>query len=291
MLFFDRIFSEGKLIMHILTKFFSQRSFLDMFVSGKLYMNTLNYFWNNGFEEQKDIFEGVVCTVPVKDFKGIPTDFQAVQASDYHFRAEGYKFCNVLCFYKINFTQEGRLLHCELNKSMAQFGEYVAIITNEREFLRRVEAAVRKRNYEVLCGDVHYHPQMLNGRQSKEGPRIYLGMEDQFFEIKELQNRGFNIRKRDCFDKGMEYHDQNEWRVALYRGKQITDAYELNVGNLSDIVLCCPVKDIQKGLDECISRYGVSDVRGWHGTIDRRNMRELFYKLGDNKTRMFSVIG
>mgnify|MGYP007130065951 CR=1 FL=1 len=66
-------------------------------------MNTLNYFWNNGFEEQKDIFEGVVCTVPVKDFNGFPMDFQAAQASDYHFRAEGYKFSNVLCFYKINF--------------------------------------------------------------------------------------------------------------------------------------------------------------------------------------------
>ena len=89
--------------MHILTRFFSQKKFLDAFISGKLYMNTLNYFWNNGFEEQKDIFEGVVCTVPVKDFNGFPMDFQAAQASDYHFRAEGYKFCNVLCFYKINF--------------------------------------------------------------------------------------------------------------------------------------------------------------------------------------------
>ena len=43
--------------MHLLTRFFSQKNFLDAFISGKLYMNTLNYFWNNGFEEQKDIFE------------------------------------------------------------------------------------------------------------------------------------------------------------------------------------------------------------------------------------------
>ena len=230
--------------MHILTRFFSQKKFLDAFISGKLYMNTLNYFWNNGFEEQKDIFEGVVCTVPVKDFNGFPMDFQAAQASDYHFRAEGYKFCNVLCFYKINFLLEDGLLHCDLNDDMLKFGEYIAIITNENEFLRRIEAAVKRSHYEVLCGDVHYHLQMLNGKQSKEGPRMYLAVKDQFFKIEELQNRGFNIRKRDCFDKGIEYHNQNEWRVALYRGEQTTDAYELDVGNLSDIVCCYPANNI-----------------------------------------------
>ena len=189
--------------MHILTRFFSQKKFLDAFISGKLYMNTLNYFWNNGFEEQKDIFEGVVCTVPVKDFNGFPMDFQAAQASDYHFRAEGYKFCNVLCFYKINFLLEDGLLHCDLNDDMLKFGEYIAIITNENEFLRRIEAAVKRSHYELLCGDVHYHLQMLNGKQSKEGPRMYLAVKDRFFKIEELQNRGFNIRKRDCFDKGI----------------------------------------------------------------------------------------
>ena len=241
--------------------------------------------------EQKDIFEGVVCTVPVKDFNGFPMDFQAAQASDYHFRAEGYKFCNVLCFYKINFLLEDGLLHCDLNDDMLKFGEYIAIITNENEFLRRIEAAVKRSHYEVLCGDVHYHLQMLNGKQSKEGPRMYLAVKDRFFKIEELQNRGFNIRKRDCFDKGVEYHNQNEWRVALYRGEQTTDAYELDVGNLSDIVCCYPVRDIQKGLADCINRNGVSDTVGWHGTIGRREMRELFYNLGNNNTTMFSIIG
>ncbi len=58
---------------------------------------------------------------------------------------EGYKFCNVLCFYKINFLLEDGLLHCDLNDDMLKFGEYIAIITNENEFLRRIEAAVKKK--------------------------------------------------------------------------------------------------------------------------------------------------
>lgn len=86
--------------MHILTRFFSQKKFLDAFISGKLYMNTLNYFWNNGFEEQKDIFEGVVCTVPVKDFNGFPMDFQAAQASDYHLELKDINFVMFSVFIK-----------------------------------------------------------------------------------------------------------------------------------------------------------------------------------------------
>ena len=114
--------------MHILIKFFSQKSYLREFVSGKLYMNSLDYFWNNGFYEQKDIFEGVVCTVPVRGFNEMPLDFQAVQASDYHFRADGYRFCNVLCFYKVELTQSGRVFSYNLNPSMSRFGDYVAFI-------------------------------------------------------------------------------------------------------------------------------------------------------------------
>lgn len=277
--------------MHILIKFFSQKSYLREFVSGKLYMNSLDYFWNNGFYEQKDIFEGVVCTVPVRDFNEMPLDFQAVQASDYHFRADGYRFCNVLCFYKVELTQSGRVFSYNLNPSMSRFGDYVAIITNEMEFLKRIKSTVKNHNYQVLCGDVHYHPQMINGIQSKPGPRVYLEAEGKKFTIEELQRKGFSIRKRDCFDKGSQYMNQCEWRVALYRSYKCTDAYKLDVGDLSDIVRCFKTTDIQDGIDSCLKRHMYCDTEGWYGTVNRREMRELFYHLGDGKTTMFSVIG
>lgn len=39
-----------------------------------MYMDTLNYYWEKGFDDQKDIFEGVVSTVPVKDVQGVPVN-------------------------------------------------------------------------------------------------------------------------------------------------------------------------------------------------------------------------
>lgn len=206
--------------MHCLIKYFDNRRFLEEFLSGQLYMNTLDYFWSNGFEEQKDIFEGVVCTVPVKDFEGFTVDFQSVQACDYRFRAEGYRYCNILCFYKINFFVNAPFIHYKCNTDMGKFGRFVAYIANEREFLRRVESAASREKYQVLCGDVRYHNLMLNGKPGHLGNQMHLMMKDRFFTIEELQRRGFSISKRDCFDKGAQYQNQNEWRIALYRGEQ-----------------------------------------------------------------------
>ena len=278
-------------MMHNLIKFFSKKEYLDEFISGKLYMNTLDYFWKNGFEEQKDIFEGVVCTVPVKDFEALPMDFQAVQACDYRFRAEGYKYCNVLCFYKQSYTADGSVIHFEYNTKMEEFGQYVAFITNEDEFLRRVRVAAERAKYMYLCGDVRYHQQMLNGKPGHQGNQIHLSVRDRYFTIEELQNRGFSIKRRDCFDKGIQYHGQNEWRVALYRGEKSTKAYKLDVGDLSDIVSWFPIEQFQKSIAENVNRYGMSDFEGWYGNVNRRDMREAFYELGDQKTSMFATIG
>lgn len=277
--------------MHNLIKFFSKRKYLDEFISGKLHMNTLDYFWNNGFEDQKDIFEGVVCNVPVKDFRGFPIDFQAVQACDYRFRAEGYKYCNVLCFYKQSYTTEGPFINYEYNTKMEEFGQYVAFIIDEREFLQRVGAAAGKEKYKYLCGDVRYHQQMLNGKPGHEGNQMYLAIRDRYFTIEELKNSGFSIKKRDCFDKGIQYQGQNEWRVALYRGEKSTEAYKLDVGDLSDIIRWFPVEQFQKGIAENVNLYGMSNFEGWYGNINRRDMREVFYELGEQKTTMFATIG
>ncbi len=277
--------------MHNIIKFFSKKKYLDEFISGKLHMNTLDYFWNNGFEDQKDIFEGVVCTVPVKDFTDFQIDFQTVQSCDYRFRAEGYKYCNVLCFYKLNYSTHGNFFHYEYNTNMEKFGQYVAFITNEGEFLRRVGASAEKKNYKYLCGDVRYHEQMLNGNPRHQGNQLHISIHDRYFTLEELTSRGFAIKKRDCFDKGIQYQGQNEWRVALYRGEKNTEAYKLDVGDLSDIIRWFSVEQFQKGIAESVNQYRIDDFEGWYGNISRRDMRESFYELGEQKTTMFATIG
>ena len=120
---------------------------------------------------------------------------------------------------------------------------------------------------------------------------MHLFIEDKFFTIEELQNRGFSIKKRDCFDKGIQYHAQNEWRAALYRGEKNTNAYRLNVGDLSDIISWFPIGQFHVGIAENVNHYGLSDFQGWYGNVTRKEMRESFYELGDRRTVMFTTIG
>lgn len=110
--------------MHLLTRFFSQKNFLDAFISGKLYMNTLDYFWNNGFEEQKDIFEGVVCTVPVKDFNGFPMVFKQLrqviiilELKDINF-VMFFAFIKLILFWREDFFATILMMTCQNLESM-----------------------------------------------------------------------------------------------------------------------------------------------------------------------------
>lgn len=277
--------------MHTLIKFISRKEYVDDFLAGRLYMNSLDFFWNNGFDDQKDIFEGIICTVPVQDMTFLPIDFQSVQATDCRFRAEGYKYCNILCFYKQEFYSDGPFIHFDYNTKMTEFGEYAVIIKNKQELLRRVDKAIKANEYKYLCGSVCYHKQKLNGKESKEGNRLHLKVSDRYFEIDELIRLGYRITKRDCFDKDISYKVQNEWRISVYRGIKETNPFVLDIGRISDIVKVVPSAMLENELKKNISLYISNTQDCYYGNIDKREMRELFYQLGDNKTSLFASIG
>ena len=280
--------------MHSLIKYFAKEEYRKQFVAGKLYMNTIDYFWNNGFDDQRDVFEGIVCTVPVKDFEGFEPDFQVVQATDYRFRAIGYKYCNVCCFYRLDYEYNERYIRYNHDPQMIEFGEYAALITDKEEFMRRIDRAIKRGNFKYLCGKVHYRVPEKDGIPVKRGPTIDLETKDFYFSLQELIDRGYRISRRDCFDKDIRYGRQQEWRIALYRGKKETHPYCLEVGNLSDIVQCFHASEFTKAIDYYLDSNNLESIStfdGWYGNIERKKMRELFYELGENKTVLMATIG
>ena len=42
--------------MRNLIRFISKKKYANQFLSGKIYMNSMSFFWSKGFEEQKDFF-------------------------------------------------------------------------------------------------------------------------------------------------------------------------------------------------------------------------------------------
>lgn len=98
--------------------------------------------------------------------------------------------------------------------------------------------------------------------------------------------------RRDCFFKMSKYAWQREWRLALYRGVKEIDAYRLEIGSIRDIVECVQPSDLSKTIDGLFVNNMIKPCdEGYYGNISRKDMKEKFYQLGDNKAEMFFFMG
>jgi len=277
--------------MHQLIKYFSTRDYAEQFICGELYMNSLSYFWDNGFEDQRDLFEGVSETFDKKSI-GFPIHMQQIVDGDVMFRLDAYRYCNLYCFYRVDIDEQGitdptgykclmpiKAIRLPGNE-MSEFGNTVAIIKNETEFMNRVIKALEK-DWMCIAGDVRYH--QIEGSKSGKGGKTY-------WKAKELMpapkfRRGKVTSTKDCFDKTLFYANQREWRICLFRNVKDDNAYRLKVGDLSDIVELVPVSQIQKRLLEMYKPCLPADVEpqfsGFKGNIRRKDFKEKMYQFDD----------
>ena len=99
-------------------------------------------------------------------------------------------------------------------------------------------------------------------------------------------------QRRDIFVKMDKYAYQNEWRLALYLDAKETKAYRLEVGSLDDIVEWCSSEEITNIIDDCLQKGEIRfTLNNWSGNISRKDMKDLFYKLGDYKGELLLEIG
>lgn len=268
--------------MHILVKF---TNYADDFQDGNLYMNTLNYFWNHGFEEQRDILEGLSSTIPI-DLSSIRVpEMEKYMITDYYLRAEGFKYCNVMCMNAIDIILNGRSCSFNISKNMVEFGKYAIIINDEVEFLKRINRTANK--YKYLFGKVKYHTPEKNGILMENKHHLII-KGDKLFDI-----NNFNTKeKRGSFDKSIKYKYQNEWRLCIYRGEKRIDHFTLPIGDIRDISTRIKSKDMEAQIDTLIKNVKFTQSKeNDYGNAGRDELRTLFQELGDNKATLFFTIG
>ena len=299
---------------HLLLKYISEYRFLESFIKGELYFNSLYYFWN-GFEIEKaqtgnptsvdeiiknnvygqlDLFEGTIGSEHVEGtFED--DDLAGSIMSDIGYRAVGFGYCDALCFYRSEVTQmilpNGQSsINYQTNDSLGSLGGFVAIIHDKDELVRRIEKAAEDKGFKYLCGSVTYRMPTLNGGPSKEGASFIM-VEEGVVDMNDADTMSRVKGRRDAFVKSTQYEYQNEWRVVLYRGVKEHDAYTLSVGDLNDIVSWSRIEDLRDGIDKAIGKGRVrfsNDI--WHGNVSRREMKELFYNLGDYKAQKVMAV-
>lgn len=274
--------------MHTLVKF---TNYADSFINGCLYMNTLDYFWKKGFQEQKDICEGIVYTVAPEDTTVFPDDFRCAQGTDYQFQAVGYAYCNVFCMTAVDFNpmqnEDGLpVLNAVFPEDMEKFGKQAVIIDDEAEFLRRINMAAKE--YRYLCGRVHYLTPRLNGKVNVPKNCVIL-KSTTAIDFSSMMKTG---RKFDAFEKSMIYESQNEWRLCLYRGEKTTDPFRFEIGSIKDIAHIIDTKDFRDHVPVMYQNPKImNSVDGYYGNIGRHELRDLFYALGEHKAWMLSTVG
>lgn len=239
--------------MRQLIKYFSSYQYAKMFQDGQIYMNSLSWFWDNGFEDQKDMFEGIAASVDKQRLR-LPSYWNHLINGDILFRLDAYRYCNLTCFHRVDISdslnidlapEASRFRGIDLpNVAMNDFGIIVAIIKDEQELLRRVLAAM-KPYWFCISGDVAYQP--YPGSSNGSGGSAIFGSVSQY-PITALPLKSNFPTMKDCFVKHTPYGYQREWRICLFRNQKNDSPCILNVGNLADIVELVPSSDIGKRL-------------------------------------------
>lgn len=301
---------------HILMKFMSDE-YVGAFLDGKLHFNTLHFYREeskrlaiekyladhpsetkvpvSALENPQAWADALEGTVGTGFDKHLDDALEGYLLTDVMYRSVGFQYCNTLCFYKLRCRivslSAGRQKIEYDEPNMSGFGNSVVIIDDEKEFIRRVETGIKNlqtqgQNLKFLCGDVVYLKPMKDDKESDIVQRHYLMLQsDRMIDIEEEPYKDTLTSRRDCFVKGFNHSNEHEWRIALYRGVRDVCAYDgLQIGDIRDISHCVKKDGLIAEIDKMIKAGRArGDFNGYYGNIGRGEMRELFYKLGDNK--------
>lgn len=271
--------------MRQLIKYFSSYQYAKMFQDGQIYMNTLSWFWDNGFDDQRDMFEGITASVDKQRL--LPPYWNHLIKGDILFRLDAYRFCNLACFYRVDIADDynlGDLLNTSPvyrinlpDPAMNRFGNTVAIIKDEQELLRRFLCAL-EHDWFCISGDVIYQP--YPGCPKGSGGNTHWGSIEHY-PISKLPLTSSLPTLKDCFVKHLHYMPQHEWRICLFRNQKEASPHIVNVGNLADIVELVPCSKLGNRLIQmyapCFPCNVPPQIGPFRGNISRAALQRKLY--------------
>ncbi len=207
LLYFKEAMSYGVILAKILPQ-----KFLNDFLDGNLHMNSDDYFTRvdaDGFL-RSDRDEGADKAVQFKeisilDGSGSWVPIGGAKSPLIH-RYEDKQHRNILCMYM--FTDKTSF---KFDKRNIEFGSVAVVITDLKEFVKRIETASKAKGGIFLQAPVEYvNKQEYHGQM---GP----------------------------FRKFSEYEHQSEFRFVLFSdSNELCEEIKLPIGDIRDISMVCP---------------------------------------------------
>jgi hypothetical protein len=211
-----------KVTIHYLIKIGKKEHIENLRNRGFLYLNTLDFFKEMEKDEQrKDIHEGIqrieqITTLEIswedKKFE-FRKDSKEGTLSSGQFRITNPNVKGNI-YSMIGVKPELFELHDSLDKMNAEFGDAYLLITNTKEFIRRIESEIKKRKLNFKFGVVKYYDeQKFNG-------------------------------DLDAFCKPKKFEHQSEVRIFIESNKN--EPLILEIGSVADISKIYEISQFEK---------------------------------------------
>lgn len=202
---------------------FQEEKYVRNLLDGKLYMNQLEYFVKkeatDGNTVVGDIYENCTVSNAYETPSGKPCEFILKNA---------YSKSYAYCLYGTCIDQESGIKF-EQKEKLKTFGNMALCIYNTDEFLRRVEKAALKEQYELFTDWIMYYDQ-------KQPNTI------------EMMNNMI-LHNTEAFLKRDDYFYQKEYRIVINQkyDENCSDHIELNIGSIKDISEVVKTEDLLSG--------------------------------------------
>ena len=235
--------------------------YVDDFLHGYLFMNTLNYFRGiEGNAAQGDPLEGICGSIPKTQLKqlGIYFDEDVVEAiqGNVSLISNYYGFNHLFCLYQLNIDDENKIVELPSNE-LCKFNDTGAA----SKVVDAIDKGLREHELEYgIYGSVFYNNSWINA----DGPGT-----------------------RSAFYKESKYSYQKEWRLCLLKNALVDKPFKFYIGDLSDITEVIPLNEFLAEPEKLYEGYSSSSINlevqndNFHifGTIDAVNHLMYAYMI------------
>lgn len=209
----------------LLAKIFENAKYMQEFLEGKLYMNSLAYFKNieiNNDQVRYDSDEGLSCfwqpencSLELNGHLFGKNNFVAPTTIYPH--ANNYK--NIFCMWSIS-SENDALTNIHIDEKNKSFGEHLVVITSPKEFLEKIKIALQDNHLKAQSGLVKYYDKS--------------------------SHQSFN-QNEELFNKVSDFSYQQEYRIVIDTNLADTP-YELKIGSLQDISMTLTIDEFNKNI-------------------------------------------
>ena len=220
--------------MWFFVKLFEKECYANHFINGRIFINRLSHFKKDEKDTNRyDTLEGANYISPTELYingKDIVGDLNGPIIVKMDF----LNFMHIFCLYTGHTNDFGDLVpekfedaarYLKLSDDCRKFGSHPVLITNGKEFIRRVKNAAESKGYRIVKGLVKYYDPMT--------------VKGSFGDL-------YNIRA--LFMKRNKYSYQREYRFVIDTNVIDDKHIILDIGDIRDITKRCSVDVINDTL-------------------------------------------